>query len=605
MSTLPCLFCDGPIPESEAERASLCPLCSRPLTVCGRYRLKSLLSKSESDRVYAATDGDKDVAVKVWLARDDDWSTISEFERIARTLQASKNRNHPQIFGWEKGGQGRLILVREQLHGSTLEERLRIGQRPPAPRKVLEDLLGALADLHRLSPPLLHRDIRAAHVLFRSKDDWSPVLVDFDPRSAGNATTTTDLSALARMMQLAGASGGVVDRMANGGFHSADLALAELRADTSSAKKPAARPAAAARPGAVRDSEAQRKRLVPILVGIFVMAGFVSGLLNSNKRRVKQAQRTSSSDRGDSAVEGFRNKCDRGDALGCYNLGYRYEKGKGITKSESRAASLYQQSCDMGEKLACNNLAVLFETGRGVVKDASQAARLYTRACDQKDWLACRNLGFLYSNGVGVAADVPRAMKLYQQSCDHGEAKGCYNLGVLYETGKGVTADFAKARALYQRACDASDWEGCTNLGWIYAQGMGVPVDQDKAREMYEKSCANEDARACNNLGVVYEKGRNVPIDLVQAFKLYLRACDGDDYFGCCNLGYFYETGKGTEKDLNKATQLYLKSCKLGYDKGCQYLLDMAKDSRTGRYAKGLMQDACDGGHGWSCDHLK
>ena len=57
MSTLPCLYCDGPIPASEAERASLCPLCSRPLTVAGRYRLKQLLSKSENDRVYAVAGG--------------------------------------------------------------------------------------------------------------------------------------------------------------------------------------------------------------------------------------------------------------------------------------------------------------------------------------------------------------------------------------------------------------------------------------------------------------------------------------------------------------------------------------------------------------------
>src|SRR3954447_3876032 len=98
MSTLPCLFCDGPIPVSEVERTTLCPLCSRPLTVCGRWRLKTLLSKSESDRVYAAWDGDQEAAVKVYLARDDDWSTISEFERMARTLQAAKNPNLPQIF---------------------------------------------------------------------------------------------------------------------------------------------------------------------------------------------------------------------------------------------------------------------------------------------------------------------------------------------------------------------------------------------------------------------------------------------------------------------------------------------------------------------------
>jgi len=112
MSTLPCLFCDGPIPMSEVGKGGLCPLCSRPLTVCGRWQLKALLSKSESDRVYSASDGTREAAVKVWLARDDDWSTISEFERMARTLEGAKNKNLPQIFGWEKGGVGRLILAR-------------------------------------------------------------------------------------------------------------------------------------------------------------------------------------------------------------------------------------------------------------------------------------------------------------------------------------------------------------------------------------------------------------------------------------------------------------------------------------------------------------
>src|SRR5262249_30245095 len=151
---------------------------------------------SETDRVYSASDGTTGAAVRVWLARDDDWSTISEFERIGRVLQASRNKSVPQIFGWEKGGQGRLILAREQLK-ETLEDRARAGNRPSpaALRKMLEDLLEVLSETHRLTPPLLHRDIRASNILFRGAD-WSAVLADFDPRGGGNLTTTTDLSSL-------------------------------------------------------------------------------------------------------------------------------------------------------------------------------------------------------------------------------------------------------------------------------------------------------------------------------------------------------------------------------------------------------------------------
>jgi uncharacterized protein len=606
MSQLPCLYCDGPIPISEAERASLCPLCSRPLTVCGRYRLRQLLSKSETDRVYAAEGDGKSVAVKVFLARDDDWATISEFERMGRTLQASKNTSAPQIFGWEKGGQGRLIIVRERCDGGTLEDRLRSGKRPDDAvlRGMLEGLLSVLAETHRLTPPLLHRDIRPSNILFRETNSWLPVLVDFDPRAGGNPTPTTDLSSLGRSIEATGGLRSFVERLANGGFASADQALSELRRGSGPSVAPSLRPQPGVTPP--RPQAQPRRTWVWVLLGILVALGMIGRLSKKNKQNSHKpptvAQKETTSDVGDATVEGYRKECEKGKARGCYNLGYRYEKGKGIRKDVVRAANLYEQSCEMGDILGCNNLGVLYETGNGVPKNVVKAAQLYTRACDKKDYLACRNLGYMYSNGLGVEQNAARAVELYQLSCDHDEIKGCYNLGVLYETAKGVPADYIKALALYQRACDGKDYAGCTNLGWMYAQGKGVPVDQTRARGLYETACNNGDVRGCNNLGVIYEKGREVDVDFTRAFGLYLKACNGDDYYGCGNLGFFYETGKGTSKNLNRATELYQKACKLGYDKGCQYFNDMVKDSRTRKFALGLLERGCAAGDSWSCD---
>ncbi len=592
MSQLPCAYCDVPISSAEAERSSLCPVCSRPLTVCGNYRLKELLSTSDSDRVYSAVreaDG-QEVAVKVLLARDDDWSAISEFERVGRTLQASKNRAVPQIFGWERGGHGRLILVREKCAGHTLEARVRAGQRPNSPslQKMLDDLLSLLVQLHGMSPPLLHRDIRAENILFRDSG-WAPVLADFNP--SGPGTIALDLLSLGKAMEFAAGAdhmGSVVARLVDpkNPYASADEALRDLRRQHDApAARAALKPPAARLPGTSPSSStttlSRRSRTwIWISIGIFL------SLVQLVRHRKPTAPKPPKQTSGDSTVDRYRRECDSGDQLGCYNLAYRYENGKGVPKDLTRAVSLYKASCDAGQDLACNNLGVLYETGNGVVKDPAHASQLYKLACDRKDWLACRNLGFLYSFGRGVAADVPHALQLYQLACDHDEFRGCYNAGVLYENGKGgVTLDFIKARALYRRACDGEDWEGCTNLGWMTAAGSGAPVDFEVARLLYEKACDHGDASGCNDLGAMFGKGQGRAVDNIKAFGYYVKACDGDDYFGCSNLGYFYESGIGTDKDIPRAVTLYQKSCKLGYDKACKF--------------------ACDDGDSWSCAEQK
>jgi TPR repeat protein len=44
----------------------------------------------------------------------------------------------------------------------------------------------------------------------------------------------------------------------------------------------------------------------------------------------------------------FGRTCDRGDALGCHNLGKAFEEGRGVSKSSQRAASAYKRGCALG-----------------------------------------------------------------------------------------------------------------------------------------------------------------------------------------------------------------------------------------------------------------
>ena len=85
----------------------------------------------------------------------------------------------------------------------------------------------------------------------------------------------------------------------------------------------------------------------------------------------------------------------------------------------------YQQACDRGDMLGCNELGVMYGTGEGVAKDLARAATLYQRACDGGEMWGCVNLGVMYGTGEGVARDRPRAIDLYQQACDGGQSWGC------------------------------------------------------------------------------------------------------------------------------------------------------------------------------------
>jgi TPR repeat protein len=153
--------------------------------------------------------------------------------------------------------------------------------------------------------------------------------------------------------------------------------------------------------------------------------------------------------------------CDGGDARGCFNLGFVYANGEGVTKDLARAAELYQKACEGGDANGCNNLGVQYAKGEGVGKDLVRATELQQKACEGGDARGCFNLGGRYANGEGVGKDLARATELQQKACDGGVAKGCFNLGVQYAKGEGVGKDLARAAELHQKACDGGDSTIC------------------------------------------------------------------------------------------------------------------------------------------------
>src|SRR6266571_2793610 len=133
-----------------------------------------------------------------------------------------------------------------------------------------------------------------------------------------------------------------------------------------------------------------------------------------------------------------------------------------VTLADAR--QLYKQACDAGDIDACPNLGWLYEKGRGVPTDEAQAASLYKEGCDGGSAYGCGCLGVLHRDGHGVPKDLPQSVVLLKQGCDWGNARSCTNLGSLYKNGQGVPRDLVQARALYRKGCDQADDLGCTSL---------------------------------------------------------------------------------------------------------------------------------------------
>jgi hypothetical protein len=131
----------------------------------------------------AETGGERAAVKILTLTAAKEWSALEFFDHGARVLMSVRHPGLPMVYDLSQDSKGRHILVREIFDGGTLEERvLRDGQHmePAAFHRLFESLLGVVAYLHGLIPPVLHRDIKPSNIMFRTRQDADPVLVDFD-----------------------------------------------------------------------------------------------------------------------------------------------------------------------------------------------------------------------------------------------------------------------------------------------------------------------------------------------------------------------------------------------------------------------------------------
>jgi TPR repeat protein len=195
----------------------------------------------------------------------------------------------------------------------------------------------------------------------------------------------------------------------------------------------------------------------------------------------------SSPNRNDAeAVRLFRWAAERGLADAQVDLGFMYERGRGVARDFVEAVRLYRLAANQGNRAGQVSLGVMYENGRGVARDDVEAVRLYRLSADQGLARAQKNLGWMYQYGRGVPADDAEAVRLYRLAANQGDASGQVNLGWMYEKGRGVAKDLVEAVRLYRLAANQGQAVGQKNLGVMYELGLGgLPRDLSAAKNWY------------------------------------------------------------------------------------------------------------------------
>ena len=209
-------------------------------------------------------------------------------------------------------------------------------------------------------------------------------------------------------------------------------------------------------------------------------------------------------------------EAQRGEATAQVNLGWMYEKGKGVDQSYQEAVYWYRKAAEQGLVLAQNKLQRMRRDGGAVEQDFKQAVYLYRKAAEKGDALGQNNLGWMYGNGYGVEQDFKKAVSWYRKAAEKGDALGQNNLGWMYEKGTGVEQSYQEAVSWYGKAAEQGLALAQNNLQRMHRSRYGV--------EQSDLEALQKNAREQNKLGEMYEKGKGVSQSDEQASRWYVKA---------------------------------------------------------------------------------
>ena len=302
------------------------------------------------------------------------------------------------------------------------------------------------------------------------------------------------------------------------------------------------------------------------------------------------------------AASFYEEAANKGSTIGQYNLAGCYYHGMGVGKDFDKALYWYRKAAAGGDSDAkeflndpdnLSNIGYAYKTGDGVSQSNSRAASFYEEAANKGSTIGQYNLAGCYYHGMGVGKDFDKALYWYRKAAAGGDSDAkeflndpdnLSNIGYAYKTGDGVSQSNSRAVSFYEEAANKDSAIGQYNLAGCYYHGMGVGKDFDKALYWYRKAAAGGDSDAkeflddpdnLSNIGYAYEIGDGVSQSNSRAASFYEEAADKGSAIGQYNLAGCYYHGKGVPENNDRALYWCERAVSSGYYEARQFLQEI------------------------------
>ncbi|KAG0266109.1 hypothetical protein DFQ27_000156 [Actinomortierella ambigua] len=261
----------------------------------------------------------------------------------------------------------------------------------------------------------------------------------------------------------------------------------------------------------------------------------------------------------------YRLAASQGTAVAQLRVAKMYQQGLGVEASDENALLWYRRASEGGSAEAWYRLGDIYSEGRGVSQDDMEAVKWYRMAANQGHGDAQTTLGQWYSLGREVTQSDDEAIRWLTKAAVLGNASAQRILGLMYEQGRGVEQSDIMAVEWYTKAAEQGEADAQRYLGWMYGNGRGVEQNDVEVVKWYMKAAEQGNPVAQFNLALRYEEGRGVQKSDAEAIKWYRRAAERGEADAQCNLGLMFEQGCGVEQCDVEAVGLYMRAAECGH----------------------------------------
>ncbi len=184
-------------------------------------------------------------------------------------------------------------------------------------------------------------------------------------------------------------------------------------------------------------------------------------------------------------------EAEGGSAAASRVLAGIYQRGTGVTASDSAAAYWYRKASTGGDAQSAFRLALMYGAGTGVIQNDVEATNLMRKAAEGNVDDAWPLLAERYEQGLGVKRNDKEAAVWYRKAAESGSRSSQYNLGEMFMRGRGVEKSEDEAAQWFSKAAQLDHPGAEYQLGMMYIRGRGgIPKDEGVGLQWLEKAAA-------------------------------------------------------------------------------------------------------------------